>query len=60
MTCIPAIGHRLIEIPISTPAAAERARLDAYHARVKAGLTQLLDRSAAEWLAAATTVLQPP
>jgi hypothetical protein len=57
MRCVAPIGHRLTEIPIATLAAAERAGLDACHRRVKAGLTQLLDRSAAEWFGAATAAL---
>jgi hypothetical protein len=57
--CVAPNGHRLIEIPVSTLASAQRAGLDAYHARVKAGLTPLLVRSAAEWLGAATVVLPP-
>jgi Xaa-Pro aminopeptidase len=37
----------------------ERAWLDAYHAQVRADLTDLLDSATAEWLAQATAPLDP-
>jgi Xaa-Pro aminopeptidase len=51
------IDLQLVEPALLAPA--ERAWLDAYHARVRATLTPLLDPAAAAWLAAATRPLTP-
>lgn len=54
LTLVP-YDRRLIDVALLTPA--ERAQVDAYHARVRAEIAPLLDAPARAWLEAATAPL---
>jgi Xaa-Pro aminopeptidase len=54
LTLVP-YDRRLIDVTLLTPA--ERAQVDAYHARVRAEVGPLLDAPARAWLEAATAPL---